>query len=35
MFQNTVYPIDLRETDLPIVDEDGYTLIMLAAVHDK
>ena len=35
IFQDTVYPIDLRETDLPVVDSDGYTLIMLAAKHDK
>ena len=35
IFQDTVYPIDLRESDLTNVDDDGYTLIMLAAKHDK
>lgn len=32
---DAVYPIDLRPTDLSVVDSDDYTLIMVAALHSR
>jgi hypothetical protein len=35
MLQDAVYPIDLRPTDLTVVDSDYNTLIMVAASNAK
>ena len=34
-FQDVVYPINLRKTDLMVTDPDGYTLVMLAVTTDR
>ncbi|XP_052243498.1 serine/threonine-protein phosphatase 6 regulatory ankyrin repeat subunit B-like isoform X2 [Dreissena polymorpha] len=33
--EDTLYPIDLRPTDLTVVDDEGYTLLMIAAMNNR
>lgn len=33
--QDAIYPVDLRPSDMTSINSDGFTFIMLAAIHDR